>query len=539
MSALDIGELSVRYGRSAAAVEGFSGTVLPGEVVGVIGESGSGKSTVALSAIGLLPRTARADAAVFTIGSHTATKLSEAQFRHLRGSEVAMIFQEPMTALNPTMTVGAQVAEAVRLHEKGSRRAGWARAVELLRLVQLPDADRRAHDYPHQLSGGQRQRVLIAVAMAARPRILVADEPTTALDVTIQAEILDLLMELKATTGMGILFITHDLGVVARVCDRVIVMYRGAVVESGRTEDVLRAPQHEYTQALLSCIPRGSEPPRSRLRTVADPRPAAADPVEELADASPDVLLEFDGVGFRYNGRRDDVLHGVDLQVRAGRTLGIVGESGSGKSTVARLALAVHRPTTGKIRFRGSAVDERRKAELSAYRRHVQMVFQDPNGSFDPRLPLRVSLREPLTAFRDVSAAEAATRVSEALTAVGFDDSALDRVPAQFSGGQRQRLAIARALVTRPQLIVLDEPTSALDVSVQAQVLNLLVDLQRTLGIAYVFISHNLAVVRHMAHEIAVMQHGCVVEAGPALDVLEAPKHGYTRRLLASVPVLP
>lgn len=544
---LDIDDLTVSYqGSSAPAVEDFSCTVKEGEVVGLIGESGSGKSTVAFTSMGLLPRSSEASATSFSIAGQEVTGLDESSYRMLRGRKIAMVFQEPMTALNPTMTVGAQVAETVRIHDDVSRAEAWRRAIGLLDLVKLPDAAKRAMDYPHQFSGGQRQRILIASAVAAHPQILVADEPTTALDVTIQSEILDLLLDLRTRLGMGILLITHDLGVVAKVCDRVAVMYRGRLIEEGMATEVLRHPRADYTKALLACIPRGVEPPRSRLLTVADfpietpARGSVSQPVETPQEAEAgDELLRFVDVSYRYGKASAPALEGVSLSTRAGRTLGVVGESGSGKSTLAKLALAIYRPDVGKVLYRGEDVHHRGRKYLISYRHAVQMVFQDPNGSFDPRLLIRTSLLEPLRRLPDIGEEEARDRVHDALSSVGFEDDVLGRVPAEFSGGQRQRLAIARALVTRPEVIVLDEPTSALDVSVQAQVLNLLVDLQRRFDIAYVFISHNLAVVRHMSHEVAVMQHGRIVEAGPSEEIFESPQDAYTKRLLASIPQLP
>lgn len=536
MTALTIEGLNVTYQRSqTAAVDDFACVVEPGEVVGIIGESGSGKSTVALASMGLLPDSAEVTAGQFAIDGDSVVGATEADFLKIRGKHAAMIFQEPMTALNPTMTVRDQIAESVLSHQQVTKAQAREKAVELLELVQMPDARKRANDYPHQLSGGQRQRVLIAIAMAARPNVLIADEPTTALDVTIQADILKLLLELKDEIGMGILFITHDLGVVANVCDRVVVMYHGEIVEHGTTEQVLRNPQHEYTQALLGCIPRVTTKPRSRLQTVI---PGAH--VGEVASLENEVvdadLLSFRNVDFTYPGTSTQTLTDVSLSARTGRTLGIVGESGSGKSTLAKLTMGLLKPSSGEIVFDGNPVAQYSRRALVSYRRDVQMVFQDPNGSFDPRLPLRKSLAEPLKSAKDISKVDAKRRTEEALSAVGFEMDVLDRLPSEFSGGQRQRLALARALVTRPKLIVLDEPTSALDVSVQAQVLNLLVDLQREFGMTYVFISHNMAVVRHMSHDLVVMKNGRIVEQGDAMTVLESPEHEYTQTLLDSIP---
>ncbi|MET0295815.1 MAG: ABC transporter ATP-binding protein [Microbacterium sp.] len=551
---LEISDLTIDYGRGPA-VENVSLDVAPGEVVGVIGESGSGKSTIAMAALGLLPETARVDAARFRVAGHDALTLAESGWRGVRGTHASMIFQEPMTALSPSMTIGAQLVEALTLNGSTSAKDAPARALELLDLVHMPQPTTRMRQYPFQLSGGQRQRVMIAMAMAADPRLLVADEPTTALDVTVQAQILDLLAELRDRIGMGILLISHDLGVIGRLCDRVTVMYRGRVVEQGETARVLTAPEHPYTRALLDSVLTGEQQPRTRLRTIegdfadAVAGPAAIDririvepepfPAPVRVPRADDVILRFADITKVYRTRREDIhaLAGVSLQVRRGETFGVVGESGSGKSTLSRLGTLIERPTGGSVIFDGEDVTHARGRRLREFRSKIQVVFQDPNDSLDPRYTVGRSVAEPLHSQR-LSRDEVRAKVATALLQVGLPEDAVTRRPHEFSGGQRQRIAIARAMVTDPEFVVLDEATSALDVSVQAQILNLLTEIQNRTGVTYLFISHNLAVVRHIAQRMAVMRRGEVVETGESDRIFTDPQDEYTQQLLASIPQL-
>ncbi|MEW1835718.1 ABC transporter ATP-binding protein [Microbacterium sp. NPDC079995] len=552
---LHLRDLTIDYGRGPA-VRGVSIDVAPGEIVGVIGESGSGKSTIAMASLGLLPETASVTAESFTVAGHDAVSLDERGWRKIRGADASMIFQEPMTALSPSMTVGAQLVEALTVHAPAAARDAHVRALELLELVRLPQPRTRLGQYPFQLSGGQRQRVMIAMAMAASPKLLIADEPTTALDVTVQAQILDLLVELRDRTGMGVLLISHDLGVIGRLCDRVNVMYRGQIVEHGVTAQVLTAPRHPYTQALLDSVLTGQQEPRTRLRTIdgdfvdADGMPlVSADRIEIVEPAAfpepvrvpraDDVILRFDDVTKVYRTRREDIhaLAGVSLQVRRGETFGVVGESGSGKSTLSRLGTLIERPTTGAVVFDGVDVTRAKGRAIRDFRAKIQVVFQDPNDSLDPRYTVGRSVAEPLHNLR-LSRDEARAKVATALEDVGLPEDAATRRPHEFSGGQRQRIAIARAMVTDPEFVVLDEATSALDVSVQAQILNLLTEIQNRTGVTYLFISHNLAVVRHLAQRMAVMRAGELVEVGESDRIFSDPQDEYTQRLLASIPQL-
>jgi peptide/nickel transport system ATP-binding protein len=552
---LHLRDLTIDYGRGPA-VQGVSIDVAPGEIVGVIGESGSGKSTIAMASLGLLPETATVTADAFTVAGHDAASLDERGWRGIRGADASMIFQEPMTALSPSMTVGAQLVEALTVHTPMAAKDADARALELLELVRLPQPRTRMGQYPFQLSGGQRQRVMIAMAMAASPKLLIADEPTTALDVTVQAQILDLLVELRDRTGMGVLLISHDLGVIGRLCDRVNVMYRGQIVEHGETEQVLTAPRHPYTQALLDSVLTGQQEPRTRLRTIdgdfvdANGMPLVSADRIEVVEPAPfptpvrvpsgdDVILRFDDVTKVYRTRAEDIhaLAGVSLQVRRGETFGVVGESGSGKSTLSRLGTLIERPTTGSVVFDGVDVTHAKGRALREFRAKIQVVFQDPNDSLDPRYTVGRSVAEPLHNLR-LSRDEARAKVAAALEEVGLPEDAAARRPHEFSGGQRQRIAIARAMVTDPEFVVLDEATSALDVSVQAQILNLLTEIQNRTGVTYLFISHNLAVVRHLAQRMAVMRGGELVEVGESDRIFSDPQDEYTQRLLASIPQL-
>jgi peptide/nickel transport system ATP-binding protein len=500
-----------------------------GERVGLIGESGSGKSLTALAIMGLLPDELQTTGSA-ALGGTELVGLPERELARLRGERIAMVFQEPMTALDPMMRVGSQVAEVVRLHRDVPRDEGLARAEELFALVGLPAPRERLRAYPHQLSGGQRQRVLIAMALACDPSVLIADEPTTALDVTVQAQILGLLRRLVVDRGTALLLITHDLPVIASVCERVLVMQDGRIIEEGPTRAVFDAPREPHTRAMLA-----------GTRALAEARalPAAA------ADRDDTVIVEARGLVRTYAMPRTSLrqgppsvqaLRGVDLSVGRGERFGIVGESGSGKTTLARLLLALDQPQAGEVRFEGQQVSGRKERELRFLRRRAQIVFQDPMGSLDPRMRVRQILLEPLRAL--AVPGDHLARVRELLAAVGLPADAAERYPHQFSGGQRQRIAIARALAPEPELVIADEPVSALDVSVRAQILDLLRDLADRLGLTLIFISHDLSVVRYLCDRVAVMRDGEIVEVGATEQVYEAPEHAYTRALLAAVPTL-
>ncbi|GIF16468.1 dipeptide ABC transporter ATP-binding protein [Actinoplanes teichomyceticus] len=509
MTLLQVDDLRISFG-DKRAVDGLSFTLPAGGSLGVVGESGSGKSSLALALLGL---GGEAAGRIDFDGTDLVTAGPE-RWRRIRGGQIAMVFQEPLTALSPFHTVGDQIAEVYRLHTGASRRAARARAVEVLAQVHIPDAARRAGAYPHEFSGGMRQRALIAMAIACRPRLIVADEPTTALDVTVQAQILDLLGEVRATTGAALLLISHDLGVVAGSTDSVIVMRRGRMVEQGPTDTVLVAPRADYTRALLDAVPKpGSRDyrPGEPLLRVRDVRKHFRQPRRGSLRQPPPIRA----------------VDGVTLDVHAGETLGIVGESGTGKTTLARMMVGLVRPTAGTITFDGVDIARRRG-------RSVQMVFQDPLSALNPRRTVGESIADPL---RLAGVRDPRPRVEELLERVGLDRGEYDRHPHQLSGGMRQRVGIARAIAPSPRLIVCDEPVSSLDVTTQAQVLALLEDLRRELGLSMVFVSHDLAVLRQIADRVAVLRDGAVVEIGPTAEVYEQPRHPYTRQLLAAVPV--
>jgi len=526
---LDIRNLSVTFvGRGGAepvaAVKALSLTLDRGETLALVGESGSGKSVTALSVLQLLPYPLAVHDAGSSIRFEGEELVGAAPdlLRRVRGGRIAMIFQEPMTSLNPLHTLERQIAETLYVHKHLSPGAARARTIELLRLVGLPDAERRLDAYPHQLSGGQRQRVMIAMAIANEPDLLIADEPTTALDVTIQAHILDLLKDLKERFGMALLLITHDLAVVRKMAERVAVMTAGEIVETGATVEVFAQPRHPYTRRLIAAEPKGRATP-------ADP---AAAPLIEAADLR--VWFPIRRGPLRRVQGHVKAVDGVSLTVREGTTLGVVGESGSGKTTLG-LALLRLSEAGGRVRFAGQDLMALSKKRLRPLRREMQIVFQDPFSSLSPRLSLAQIVEEGLKVHRLAdSAAERRHLIEAALAEVGLDPASADRYPHEFSGGQRQRIAIARALVLKPRLVVLDEPTSALDMSVQAQIVELLRDLQRRHGLAYLFISHDLRVVRALAHEILVMKDGRIIEAGTTEEVMTAPRQPYTRALLAA-----
>ena len=529
MSLLEVRDLSVTFGgwRGAPPVEAVkrvSFTIDRGETLALVGESGSGKSVTALSILQLLPYPAAAhtpDSSIRFAGEELVGA-APARLREIRGNRIAMVFQEPMTSLNPLHTLEKQIGETLLIHKHMSGSAARARTLELLRLVGLRDAESRLGAYPHQLSGGQRQRVMIAMAIANEPDILIADEPTTALDVTIQAQILELMRDLKDRLGMALLLITHDLSIVRHMAERVCVMTQGEIVESGPTREIFARPQHRYTQRLLAAEPKGRVPP--------------ADPTAPILVEGNTVKVWFPirrGVFRRITGYVKAV-DGVSLKVRAGSTLGVVGESGSGKTTLG-LALLRLLDAEGGIRFDGHDIAHERQKRLRPLRREMQVVFQDPYSSLSPRLSIAQIVGEGLR-VHDLTASEAERRrlIEETLAEVGLDPAAAERYPHEFSGGQRQRVAIARALVLKPRFLVLDEPTSALDMSVQAQIVDLLRELQTRYGLAYLFISHDLKVVRALSHEILVMKDGKIVEAGTTERVMTAPEHPYTRALMAA-----
>jgi peptide/nickel transport system ATP-binding protein len=530
--ALLIENLVVSFG-PARAVDNVSLSVAPGEIVAIVGESGSGKSMTAMAAMGLLPSSATWSGEI-TVDGTSLRGLSQSQLRKLRGSRIAMVFQEPMTALNPSFTIGWQVAEAARVHDRSmSRSAALEKAVELLSLAGIPDPKQRLGQYPHELSGGLRQRVMIAIAIACDPAVLIADEATTALDVTVQAEILDLLREIRDRLGTAICVITHNMGVVADSADRVIVMRDGKLVEQAPVEDLFHRPAQDYTKALLASVPR-MEP---------HPDKAPPEPAEDPVLAVEHLTVDF---GSRVRGSIlavDD----VSFTLHAGEILGLVGESGSGKSTVGRCAMGLLTPSAGSVRLLGEELPVgrgpvvggavARGRRLRRLRQRCGIVFQDPGSSLDPRMTIEECIAEPLVIARSGTRAERSARVAELLASVRLDPAVRARYPHELSGGQRQRISIARALALRPELLVADEPTSALDVSVQATVLDLLLDLQAELGFACLFITHDLAVVSFLAHRVAVMRSGKMVETGERDQVLFAPAHDYTRRLVAAAPV--
>ncbi|RPE84901.1 peptide/nickel transport system ATP-binding protein [Curtobacterium sp. PhB137] len=519
---------------TVSAVRGVSLTVAPGETLALVGESGSGKSTVALAAMGLLSGNATATGSALVAG-HEVVGAPEPSLRALRGSTVSMVFQEPATALDPLTRVGAQIAEVIRNHRTVTAAQAAAEAVDLLRRVGIPDPGSRTRSFPFQLSGGQRQRVVIAMAIANSPKLLIADEPTTALDVTVQAEILELLRKLAVDTGTGVLLVTHNMGVVADFADRVAVMLQGEIVETGSVEDVLLRPEHEYTKRLLAAVPR---------LDVAGDRPAApvdagsADAAAGRPGAAPVVDLRDVTVTFGRGARAVHALQGIDIAVHAGETVGLVGESGSGKSTAARVALGLITPTSGTVSLFGQDLRTAKGRDRRALRAGIGVVLQDPVASLDARMSVAECIAEPLAVHRrGMSSADRRRRIDEVLDAVRLPRSLASRAPRELSGGQRQRVSLARALVLEPRLLVADEPTSALDVSVQETVLEVLGELQDDLGFACLFVSHDLAVVQHFAERVVVMRQGVVEEQGTTGTTLLHPTTDYTRRLLAAVPV--
>lgn len=521
---LDVQGLTVTLssdGRRNRVVDGIDLTVRRGEVFALLGESGSGKSMTARAIMGLIDKN-DVDAASLTLNGTDLLSLTAEQHRRLRGVQVSLVMQDALSALNPVLSIGDQIIDLIRAHRTVSRRSAEERAVELLTLVGIPTPAKRVHDYPHQFSGGQRQRILIAMAIALEPDLIIADEPTTALDVTVQAQILDLLLSLRERLGMGILLITHDLGVVMEVADKVAVMRSGRIVEAGSADTVLTAPQHPYTLQLLHSMPR--------------------DVTAAVDDPASTPILEGRGLERTFrsgSGRRAHrvaAVAGVDLHLRSGEILAIVGESGSGKSTLARMLVGLDSPDAGTLTYRDQDVTRGRLRDRKILRRGVQMVFQDPYTSLNPRMTVQQIIAEPLAATKTGTAASRRDRVAELLELVDLDPEMGSRFPHQFSGGQRQRIGIARALALDPDVLVCDEPVSALDVSIRAQIIDLLCELRERLGMSIVFIAHDLSLVRHIADRVAVMYLGNMVEIGETEEVYSNPSHPYTRSLLSAIP---
>ncbi len=604
MELLRVEDLTTQFDTDAGvarAVDGISLKVGDGETVGLVGESGCGKSVTALSIMRLISHPGRISSGRVLLRGQDLTTFSPEQMRRVRGNEIAMIFQEPMSSLNPVLRVGEQIAENVRLHLGFPRKQAWTRAVEMLDRVRIPDAAHRAADYPHVLSGGTRQRVMIAMALACQPSLLIADEPTTSLDVTVQAQILDLLRDLQAELGMSMLLITHDLGVVADICDRVSVMYAGQVVEQGPWSELFRSPQHPYTEGLLKSMPQRDSPRGGRLGVIAGqvPNPLSwgegcrfADrcdyrfeqcaqtpplfdvdqqrsacwlcehgrrtpkeagfqtlttpaPTPTSRPKDPQTLLKVENLETHIAVRRGilrrvvgsvKAVDGVDLEIREGESFGLVGESGCGKSTLGRSILRLIEPTSGHVTFAGTQLGDLPRRQLRLLRSQMQLIFQDPMSSLNPRLPVEELVGEGLIVHGITDPARRKQMVTDTLVRVGLRPEHLRRYAHEFSGGQRQRIGIARALVLSPRLIIADEPVSALDVSVQSQVLNLLADLQREFGLTYIFIAHNLSVINHISDRVAVMYLGRIVELAETSDLYSRPLHPYTRALLSAVP---
>ena len=548
---LEVRDLSVEFfvdGEWFPAAIDVTYDVRPGEVLAIVGESGSGKTQSSMSLIGLLPPNGRATGSA-KLGGKELLGLSHKQLSSVRGKEVAVIFQEPMTALNPVYTIGFQIAETLRVHLDMSPKQARARAIELLSMVDIPDPEGSVDKYPHQLSGGQRQRAMIAQALACEPKLLIADEPTTALDVTVQAEILKLMRDLRNRIDSGIVLITHDMGVVADLSDRVMVMKNGRVVESGSSDAIFNRPEHPYTRQLLDAVPHlGSETfaaqglhgehpvaaEEGTLEVHETPAPAAVKQFTEFALEAKDLIIEYPGRG-RVPAFR--AINGIDLTIGKGEVVGLVGESGSGKTTVGRAAVGLLPVAGGSLKVNGVELAGVKAKDLRSVRQDVSIVFQDPGSSLNPRMPIGESIGEPLKLHKIAEGAELNKRVEDLLDQVNLPRAMRNRYPHELSGGQRQRVGIARALALSPKLLIADEPTSALDVSVQARVLELFQQLQAEYGFACLFISHDLAVVEILSNRIAVLNHGDLVEVGPREQILHQPKELYTQRLLAAVPV--
>ncbi|MFN4125547.1 ABC transporter ATP-binding protein [Pannonibacter indicus] len=567
MSLLSISGMRVEYPQplgTFVAVQNVSLKVGRGEIVGIVGESGAGKSTIGSAVMGLLEAPGRVTAGEIRFDGEAIDPASEKTMRRLRGKRISMIFQDPLTSLNPLMTVGAQLIETIRIHQPMSEAEAREKAIGLLEQVGIASPAERIAAYPHQFSGGMRQRVVIALALCSDPDLIIADEPTTALDVSVQAQILDLIRKLVKERGIGVILVTHDMGVISGTADRVVVMYQGEVVESGPVRQIIDAPAHPYTRSLIGAVPRGDRKldrfPRLTYPPQAEDAPLSTDRSLALkwltegreacvkaADAKP--LIEVRDVRLRFqtkaallpsNRRYFEAVRGVSLNIRQGEVLGLVGESGCGKSSLARMLVQIYRPTSGTISFDGKTVGgAASRAEDRALRQQMQMIFQDPYSSLNPRMSTGRIIAEPLTHYGlATSSAERRRIVEDLLEAVGLGAAAADKYPHEFSGGQRQRIAIARALATRPRFLICDEPTSALDVSIQAQILNLLKDLRDALDLTVLFISHDLPVVRQMCDRVIVMKEGLIVEEAETEQLFTAPASPYARHLLDLMPSL-
>jgi peptide/nickel transport system ATP-binding protein len=574
------------------AVDDITFQIEQGKTLGIVGESGSGKSVTSLTIMRLLERTGRIESGQISLLGRDLVRLPEPELRKIRGEEISMIFQEPMTSLNPVFTVGDQVAETIILHQRISKAEARKRTIELFREVGIPDPEERVDSYPHQMSGGQKQRVMIAMALSCNPKLLIADEPTTALDVTIQAQILDILRGLRDRRGMAILFITHDLGVIAEIADHVAVMFKGKIVEYGGVLDIFSNPRHPYTKGLLACRPRLDNEykrlptvsdfmdvreidgrveivekpldqkrlehlisrgrgrllhPKSELQAIGHPWEESSHPADATAVPEGQApLLKVEGLKVYFPVRKGVMLRvashvkavdGISFTIYRGQTLGLVGESGCGKTTAGRAILRLIEPTAGRVTYDGKDLLSLRGAEMQRMRRRLQIIFQDPYGSMNPRMTIESALTEPMrTHGIGASFKERRDRAVALLEEVGLESFYLQRYPHEFSGGQRQRICIARALTVEPEFIICDESVSALDVSVQAQVLNVLKELQETRGLTYIFISHDLSVVKFMADMMAVMNAGKIIEFGPSENIYAAPREDYTRKLIAATP---
>jgi peptide/nickel transport system ATP-binding protein len=552
---LSVSSLSTAFrveGQWRTVVDEVSFDIAPRQTLAIVGESGSGKSVTALSIMRLVSTVNGRIQGRIALEGQSLLDLPEDEMRKVRGNRISMIFQEPMTSLNPVLTIGFQISEALIYHRGLSRADAEAETVRILERVRIPAARQRVHEYPHRFSGGMRQRVMIAMALACRPKLLIADEPTTALDVTIQAQILELIKVLQDEEGMSVLFITHDMGVVAEIADRVVVMWQGHKVEEGETARLFADPQHPYTRALLAAVPRlgamqgQAQPLRFPVTDVKTGVVAPPAPTASTIDAAERPVLEVANLTTRFDIRtgalrritgRVHAVENISFDLRAGETLALVGESGCGKSTTGRSILRLVPPSSGTILFEGKDVGTLDREGLRAARRRMQMIFQDPFASLNPRKTVGSAIAEPMVVHGLCDRPAARDRVAELLRKVGLAPDMASRFPHEFSGGQRQRLCIARALALSPRLIVADEAVSALDVSIKAQVVNLMMDLQEDLRLAYLFISHDIAVVERVSHRVAVMYLGEIVEIGPRAAVLENPQHPYTRKLMSAVPL--
>jgi peptide/nickel transport system ATP-binding protein len=559
---LDIKDLSIEFQTNEATVKAVNNvniSVEPGQTIGLVGESGSGKSVTSLAVMGLIPTPpGRISSGEILFNGEDLLKKSEAQMRAIRGNDISMIFQEPMTSLNPVFKVGDQIAESLILHKAMTPKEAWDYSIELMNQVGIPDPARRIHSYPHELSGGQKQRVMIAMAIACEPKLLIADEPTTALDVTIQKQVLELMFDLQDKYKMGMLFITHDLGVIADIADEVVVMYRSEVMESEQSKKIFTTPAHPYTKGLLACRPSLDKNPQRLLTvsdfmdeqgnelTVTDERKAPYEKDFSYSEDKNPILLEVENLKTYFPikggifGKTIDHVKAVDdvsFKLRKGKTLGLVGESGCGKTTLGRSILRLVEPTSGKVTYDGKIITDLNSTEMREMRSKMQIIFQDPYSSLNPRMTIAEILLEPMGIHNvGKTKAERLDKAKWLLDRVGLKGGQINRYPHEFSGGQRQRISIARALTLNPEFIICDESVSALDVSVQAQVLNLLLDLQDEFGLTYIFISHDLSVVNFIADEVGVMNQGKIVEMDTADKVYHTPQMDYTKTLLEAIP---